>query len=354
MKQGRKKVITNYLINPKYRVYQHLLFTLAIVLLMTNNVYYNYKYLQMGQGPIISLWTVYVGASLIAFYLNTFVLVPAFLFKNHLLSYFLSLSLVVLLALVALGAHQIYTLGFDFLLDRVGVFSIFINLISSFLSLAFMLAGSTTIQLIKRWVKHNQRINELESETLHSELKLLKNQINPHFLFNMLNNANVLIWKNKEEAARVIFKLEDLLRYQLTVTHKEKVLLPFDIRFLNDFLNLEKIRRDKFECTIKQEGDIDSAWVPSLLFIAFVENAVKHNPDNLHLSYVYLSFKVYNNELEFTCENSKPVVKTPSKRPGGLGLKNIKRRLALLYPEEHSLDIRDDETTYTVKLNITL
>jgi len=321
---------------------------------MTNNVYYNYKFLQMGEGSVISLWSVYIGASLVAFYLNTFVLVPMFLFKNQLLSYFLLLSIVVLLALFALGTHQICLLGFDFLLERVGIFSIFINLISSFLSLAFMLAGSTTIQLIKRWIKHNQRINELESATLHSELKLLKNQINPHFLFNMLNNANVLIWKNKEEAARVIFKLEDLLRYQLTVSHKEKVLLPFDIRFLTDFLNLEKIRRDKFECTVTQEGDIDSAWVPSLLFITFVENAVKHNPDNLHLSYVYLSFKVYNNELEFICKNSKPIVKIPSKRPGGLGLKNIKRRLALLYPEAYGLDIMDDETTYTVKLQITL
>jgi len=228
------------------------------------------------------------------------------------------------------------------------------NLLSSFITLFLLITGSTTFLLLKYWIRNNKRIDELASATLQSELELLKGQINPHFLFNMLNNANVLIWKNKEEASRILYKLEDLLRYQLKDTFKDQVLLSFDIRFLNDYLNLEKIRRDNFEFEIHKEGDIEDVWIPSLLFIIFVENAVKHNPDNIRLSYVKLLFRASGNLLEFNCENSKPTFKTKKKEAGGLGLKNIRRRLALLYPERHTLDIRDEETKYIVNLKLIL
>lgn len=131
--------------------------------------------------------------------------------------------------------------------------------------------------MFTHWLRYNLRIDELESTTLQSELTFLKNQINPHFLFNMLNNANVLIKRNPEEASKVLFKLEDLLRYQINDSSRERVSLASDIRFLNDYLNLEKIRRDNFQFTLRQEGEVDSIWIQPLLFIPFVENAVKHS-----------------------------------------------------------------------------
>ena len=97
---------------------------------------------------------------------------------------------------------------------------------------------SAAISLFMHWLRYNLRIDELESMTLQSELKFLKNQINPHFHFNMLNNANVLIKRNPEEASKVLFKLEDLLRYQINDSSRERVSLASDIRFLNDYLNL--------------------------------------------------------------------------------------------------------------------
>lgn len=353
MLQSWKNKIYDYLMNPKYRIHQHVLFIVCIVVLMTNNVYFNYKYLG-SETSFMSAWVVYITTTVTAFYLNSFVLVPFFLFKNRVTSYFLALILLVFISLFCLVMDQVYLLRWSGLIERIGYFSVMINIISSLITLTFMLAGGTTLLLIKRWINHNKLINELESANLRSELKLLKNQINPHFLFNMLNNANVLIWKNKQEAARIIFKLEDLLRYQLNVTHKDEVLLSFDIRFLSDFLNLEKIRRDKFEFSITKEGDLEDVWIPSLMFIPFVENAVKHNPDSHHLSYVHLIFRLKGNILYFECNNSKPVGYSNKNKVGGIGLKNIRRRLTLLYPERHTLEIIDSETVYITKLKLAL
>lgn len=126
-----------------------------------------------------------------------------------------------------------------------------------------------------------------------------------------------------------------------------------DIRFLNDYLNLEKIRRDHFQFTMEQEGDIDSIWIQPLLFIPFVENAVKHSFDSEHPSYVHLSFKVEENRLEFRCENTMPAVAV-SNKVGGIGLANIQRRLGLLYPDRYELEQIENENRYMVTLCITL
>ena len=197
-------------------------------------------------------------------------------------------------------------------------------------------------------------IRRNEREKRKMEKKLLQSQINPHFLFNMLNNANVLIKRNPEEASKVLFKLEDLLRYQINDSSRERVSLASDIRFLNDYLNLEKIRRDNFQFTLRQEGEVDSIWIQPLLFIPFVENAVKHSFDSEHSSYVHVFFKVDAHRLDFRCENSKPAVAVQQGKVGGIGLANIQRRLGLLYPEHYKLEQREDENLYSVILSITL
>src|SRR6202000_1449787 len=118
-----------------------------------------------------------------------------------------------------------------------------------------LLLPSTAFRLFQRSILDNQRIAELERISMQSELQQLKNQINPHFLFNMLNNVNVLTQQDPEKASQVLMKLSDLLRYQLYDSSREKVLLTADIRFLTDFLNLEKIRRDNFDFIVSKEGE---------------------------------------------------------------------------------------------------
>ncbi|SCX83819.1 sensor histidine kinase [Flavobacterium caeni] len=282
-------------------------------------------------------------------YTNMYYFVPQFLFRKKYVAY--GLSIVFSMAFWSL-THRIANDFFrphllPYVEDNVGLLSF------SFIILVLTVA-SAAIKLFQRWVHDAQRIYDLEQAKTQAELEQLKNQINPHFLFNMLNNANVLTKKDPDKASQVLMKLSDLLRYQLYDSAREKVLLTADIRFLEDFLNLEKIRRDSFDFVISKEGDLSGVQIPALLFISFVENAVKHNNDSAKASYVNLFFNVWNDELFFRCINSKPAVNAVRNESGGLGLVNIKRRLELLFPSTHTLTIEDNAETYCVTLIIKL
>lgn len=356
MADGRNmdnKKATVFLLSPDYRIYRHLLLQSVVVLITVNVLWYE---------PLqaVSFWK-RLGGCLVYFlsintviYTNLYLLVPRFLLKNRLGSYVTAAAVMNLAVIVFLSVVQ--GLLFDVILPlkNPDSFAVFINIFSGMLTIGFVTAGSAAILLFTHWLRHNRRIDELKSTTLQSELKFLKSQINPHFLFNMLNNANVLIKRSPEEAARVLFKLEDLLRYQINGSSHEEVPLASDIRFLNDYLNLEKIRRDNFRFMMKKEGETEEIRIPPLLFIPFVENAVKHSFDSEHPSYVRLFFKVDDGKLEFRCENSVP--ETPAGRTavGGIGLANIRRRLGLLYPGRYELEKIEAEGKYTVILNITL
>ena len=350
-----KNTIPDFLLNPRFRIYRHLLLQLILITMTLNISLDGEAKLAKDVTSAIS-WSSYYLLLSCVIYFNLYVLAPRYLEKGKYPKYLMGIVALVVVVLLGITALQAILYDFKGIKELNDAYLIILNLISSTFSIGLMLAGTSTLLLLRHWIGHNQRIDELESTTLQSELKHLKRQINPHFLFNMLNNANVLLKKNPEEASQLLFKLEDLLRYQINDSSKDKVLLSSDIHFLNDFLNLEKIRRDKFECIISKEGDIDKVSLPPLLFIPFVENAVKHNPDSEHESYVYLSFKVWKDELTFQCINSKPVKalgKTQS-QTGGLGLKNIRRRLELLYPNRHTLDIVENENSYKVNLHLTL
>lgn len=345
--------INSFLLSPHYRAYRHILMQSAVVLI-TINVFW-YEPLQ-----IVPFWKQLCGC--VAYFLsvnaviytNLYYLVPRFLIKSRFGSYILLAILTNIVVIVFLSVSQGALFEVILPVKNPDGFATFINTFSGLLTMGFITAGSAAISLFTHWLRYNLRIVELESATLESELTFLKNQINPHFLFNMLNNANVLIKRNPKEAAEVLFKLEDLLRYQINDSSRERVSLASDIRFLNDYLNLEKIRRDNFRFTMRQEGDIDSVRVQPLLFIPFVENAVKHSFDSERPSYVHLSFKAEADRLQFRCENSKPAVAVGKGKVGGIGLANIQRRLGLLYPGRHELQQIESEDTYTITLSITL
>eukprot|EP01132_Coremiostelium_polycephalum_P022109 gene22109-26237_t len=179
------------------------------------------------------------------------------------------------------------------------------DFISVVILLSILCAATMAIRLFQRWVKDGYRLTQLENIRMQTELDLLKSQVNPHFLFNMLNNSQVLIQTNPEKASEILIKLSDLLRYQLYDSSREKVLLRADIRFLAQLLTLEKVRRDYFDFNIEQEGTSRQLLIAPLLFVPFVENAVKHNIESVKGAFVELSFKLHEDVLIFKCRNSK-------------------------------------------------
>ena len=300
---------TNFLLAPRYRTARHL-FLQFVVFMITVNILWNVPMRPLSFPQRLLGWAIYFISIDAVFYINLYWLFPRFLLKISVPS------------------------------SDNGLLPIVVNAISGVLAMGFTVAGMSAILLLRHWILYNQRVDEIQSATLHSELKFLKNQINPHFLFNMLNNANVLIRKNPAEASKVLFKLEDLLRYQMNDNFREHVPLRSDIHFLNDYLNLEKVRRDHFDYNITEEGNIDGIQLPALLFIPFVENAVKHNFDSEHPSYVHLF--------------SKPAITTGKSRVGGIGLTNIRRRLELLYIGRYLLEVSETENKYVVNLKLNL
>lgn len=293
---------------------------------------------------------------MVSCYINIYILTPRLLLKNKWILYFCSLLGIVAFVIIAIILFEVVFFkqeipsgdekGFYFL-------SVIINLLSSTLSIFLLLSGTTTFVLFKYWILDMQHAKELESVTMQLELKLLENQINPHFLFNMLNNANIMIKKDPDVAIHIIGRLEDMLRYLMNDSANERVYLKEEIAFLNDFLELEKTRRDFFTYKTIVEGNANDIQIPPLLFISFVENAVKHNLDSHAASFVTLSFNIKRDKLVFICENSIPL-KPTNKQEGGIGLTNIKRRLNLLYNNNYSLEQTRTNSTYNVKLEFRL
>ncbi len=216
-------------------------------------------------------------------------------------------------------------------------------------AVAAVLLGSVVgLVVFKKWIHDIRRMNALQQVNLETELQQLKSQVNPHFLFNTLNNLYVLMRTDTARASEVLLRLSDLLRYQLYDSARDRILLTKDIAFMHDLLALEKIRKSDFDYEIETTGEVGQISVPPFLFIPFVENAIKHGASTIGPSYLRLHFSATENQLHFTSENSRPAIKT--NQPGGLGLKNIRRRLELLYPSNHQLEIREEKSVYVVNL----
>ncbi|MBD3581329.1 sensor histidine kinase [Flavobacterium selenitireducens] len=303
------------------------------------------------------IWNAYF---LSMFYLNMYVLIPRLLYKEKYLTYLFSLFVVIIGGYLSLAfLSDLYLDGYSFtrsgrtseLRGAMHQYFIAIHMI------VLMVFASTSIKLFQRWARDTKRISELETHSLQMELRELRNQVNPHFLFNMLNNVNVLIRKNPDQAIATVHKLSDFLRYQLYENNAQAVLLKPEIHFLQDLLALEKMRRDDFTFSLDVDNTIpdlekaDNLMLPPNLFISFVENAIKHSADSEHPSSIDVHFTISDTHLFFKCKNTKPLEKRQENQ-GGLGLTNAKRRLELLYGETYDLRISESKTQYELTLTI--
>ncbi|MES2332989.1 MAG: histidine kinase [Bacteroidota bacterium] len=206
------------------------------------------------------------------------------------------------------------------------------------------------------WVKHEKQKRHLIEMQFTTELKYLKNQVNPHFLFNTLNNLFSIAQRNNdEETANGISKLAGLMRYMLYDSSVTRVSLEKEIRNINDFIGLNKLRyaNDEVNVEVNINGNIAQAFIAPMLLLPFVENAFKHGVHIEGTSTISISLSADSNKIVFECVN--PVVEsntTEDGEYGGIGLENVKRRLLLLYPGKHVLTITDTGATFTVQLEI--
>ncbi|MDR2814601.1 MAG: histidine kinase [Prevotellaceae bacterium] len=364
----RNKIFENnrlldFIVNPKKRIYRHLLMFLFLALLMHNNSPTPPGNMEP-DSTLLIFGVVVLCVCIGIIYLNLYFLVPRLLFKNNYGRYFLSVFLIsTLLFLVfflfILASSRFSSFDREVMQETDNLSFGIGGYVKAYLSFLLIygsfLGTSTAIKLFQRWIIDKSRIYELENSTIQSELEQLKNQITPHFLFNTLNNTNVLIATDPEKASQVVLMLSDLLRYQLYDSARPAVLLASDIRFLTDFLELEKIRRDRFEFSISNNSAIPNLLVPPMLFIPFVENAMKHSAGGTGSSYVHVTFRTVEKALWFSCVNSIPAdISTNSKTAGGIGLANVKRRLELLYGENFSLEMSKGKNSYHVNLQLKL
>jgi hypothetical protein len=345
-------LILNFITDKRWAFFRHLLLILVIaadynllspsqIVLYSEKVNLSFRVFYIGQ-----LLSMLISVAML--YLNLYFLFPAYLEKGKYIHYIASISFIgTIVFFVNYFIQQIYVQYFGKFAAYAIQFTLSDFLSNFFYPMAFI-GGTTGYKIFKTWVADQQRFTELQKENLNTELTQLKNQVNPHFLFNTLNNLHVLTKTNPDKASEIILGLSDVLRYQIYDSRQDKVSLSKDIEIIKQYLDLEKIRRDQLWINLTVHGETAGISVPPLLFINFIDNAIKHSNTRSESS-ISISFQVISNRLNFEISNSKFAV-LPTAENNGFGLANIKKRLNLLYGKEHTLEINDDDNRFTVKL----
>lgn len=274
-------------------------------------------------------------------YFYILVLVPKFLFQSKITSFML-LSILSITAMTYID-HVLFPFN--------GTFTFFETYHGSFVASVETYLQIVGLRVIVEFLHTQKIMQDLKTENFKAELAYLKSQINPHFLFNTLNNIAVISEKYPERVTPILIGLSNILRYQLYESDKTNVLLSKEIENLRHYLKLEAMRLNNAECQVRLEGSPNNLTVAPLLFLPFFENAIKHGANTSGKTSIDILFKIEEKNVLFVAKNSKPTFK-PKQLQGGIGLKNIQRRLELLYPNRYKLVINDTLESYEIVLNI--
>lgn len=205
------------------------------------------------------------------------------------------------------------------------------------------------------WFKKKNDMLVLEKENITSNLDLLKNQINPHFLFNTLHNIDALIHEDQDKASKSLVKLSDIMRYMLKDTKTDFVELKNEIEYIENYFSLESLRlkNEKF-FNYSISGNYDRLKIAPMMLIPFVENAFKHAVDSGTENGIIIKIAIENKKLFFTCENQYYKSEADNDYSHGIGLETVKQRLDLIYKSKHKLDIHSDDSVFKVNLELEL
>ncbi len=310
-----------------------------------------------------------VGASIVVFF-NLKWLLPNLYFQKKKVVYFLSSA--VILMVVVWGMHsdhlpwnQKEKQGVERFKEKTSseVFEKTYNqkvdgsfrwLIRNLPPLLISLLGSSLVSFSRFASEKEKAFIQLEKAKLETEIKFLKSQINPHFLFNTLHNIYGLTIIQSDRASDQLLKLSNILRYMLYDSNEEKVPLKREVEYLKNYIELAKLKDSRgMDIRFDIGEGYEGLKVSPLLFIPFVENAFKHSQiEDLENGYVHISLNTRGNRLIFEVGNSKPQEEYSKDKIGGIGLRNIQQRLKLLYPNKHNLHIEETEASFNVHLEL--
>ncbi|WP_426327596.1 sensor histidine kinase [Pedobacter sp. R-06] len=292
--------------------------------------------------------------SVCIFYANFLVLVPKLVRTKKIILYIVALF--ILFSLLAPIHKYVYA---TLLPQKFGWYSyVYIDKLNFWLSFQTLLFEnyvyiffSIAISYVGEYFETQKKQQELEKEQAITELAYLKSQINPHFLFNTLNDIYSLTYQKAEMAPEAVLKLSELLRYMLKESNDRFASVEREINYLKNVVELFEIgQKGSAYIDLEINGDYKNKKIAPLILINFIENAFKHgivsDPKNP------VRIKLYINESDFDFEVFNKKNKDYKDKTGGIGLTNVQRRLALIYPDRHKLEIIDENDTFTVHLNI--
>lgn len=283
------------------------------------------------------------------FYLNALVLIPRFLYKRS-LAVFAGLHVLLLAVYIIIGWANRVWLAPDPHFNWNG------HILITFFIFLFMLAASTAYQMSRDRVKADKLAKEKENENLKTELSLLRSQVSPHFMFNVLNNMVALARKQSDQLEPSLIKLSSLMRYMLYDADGDRVSLEKEIDYLQSYIDLQKQRFGKNVTINTNFNDIDGAYeIEPMLLIPFVENAFKHGTGFMEDARIEISLKVKHSLLQFEVSNRyNNNTEEVKDKTSGIGLTNVKRRLNLLYGNRHGLFINKKDGWFTSSLQLNL
>jgi two-component system, LytTR family, sensor kinase len=242
-------------------------------------------------------------------------------------------------------------LTFSELFAKISTSYVLLNIIMTIFQGGLALVFRTLLA----YFDEKKKRKELETANLKNELNMLRSQVNPHFIFNTLNNIDALILKNPKKASELLIKLSDEMRYILYDANIEKIEIESELKFLNNYISLQKIRINQEE-PIRVNIDLDNPKekIPPMLFLPLVENAFKHGRFVYTDDVILLSVQLKNHHLNLSITNPYDAHELIDDSHKGLGLDLVKRRFDLIFPKTHKFGIKKDEQYFTVEFSIDL
>lgn len=301
---------------------------------------------------LFPLFVLCVAPNLVSFYSFYFLLFARFLVRRKTFVLIISGAAVCLIAALLGVSLSLVFFGFE-----QAIFTDpreFMTLASSLFVIALIHGGiALVIRGFITWYDELKLKEELARKNYEMELALIKSQINPHFLFNTINNIDVLITKDAAQASLYLNKLSDILRYMVYETKSGQIPLATELAYIEKYLELQKIRTTNSDyANLDISGEANNLQIAPMIFFPFIENAFKHTENKKNTHSIRIRVSIEKDKIVFECENSYQTNSGVKQDFGGLGNELIKKRLNLIYPEKHALEISDDWEIYKVKLTL--